>query len=426
MERSLDFLETTRQGMPERQRSLRAVFEHSWKLLAEREGLVFQRLSIFQGGFTREAAFEVAGASLATLSGFMDQSLLLRAAAGRFDLHQIIRQYAAEKLSADPLAQADTEERCARHYAGWLLRKAGGLRSSDQVAALSTLRWERQNLRQAWRWLIEHREYSLLEHTLPDMILFFEMDGDSGAAAQMMRSAVKSLRREKTSSATGKNYGLLGFLLAGIRHFERGVQDLGQADAIQRESHALAAFLPPRKTKAYIYLLLSSGPMTLDTGEVLRMCQESVAILESEHDAWGTAMATLVLGDCLNFGQSGTTLARQAYEKSLGLFTRIGNDWGRALCLFGLATLTKPEEACRMMNESIEIYLRMGNMGRVLDARHLLGDLYAQLGQIEAARECFTANQTYLDEVGAHERSNQYTEKLAWLDLKKTGNPEAG
>ena len=161
MERSLDFLETTRQGMPERQRSLRAVFEHSWKLLAEREGPVFQRLSIFQGGFTREAAFEVAGASLATLSAFMDQSLLHRTAAGRFDLHQIIRQYAAEKLSADPLAQADTEERCARHYAGWLLRKAGGLRSSDQVAALSTLRWEKQNLRQAWSWLIEHREYSL-------------------------------------------------------------------------------------------------------------------------------------------------------------------------------------------------------------------------------------------------------------------------
>ena len=72
----------------------------------------------------------------------------------------------------------------------------------------------------------------------------------------MMRSAVQALRREETSSATGENYGLLGLLLAGIRHFERGVQDLGQADAIQRESHAPGSISASQENKG-LYLSLA-------------------------------------------------------------------------------------------------------------------------------------------------------------------------
>ena len=60
----MDFLSVSLRDLPARHRSMRAVFDHSWKLLSEEEQGVLLRLSVFQGGFRREAAEQVAGAKL--------------------------------------------------------------------------------------------------------------------------------------------------------------------------------------------------------------------------------------------------------------------------------------------------------------------------------------------------------------------------
>ena len=69
--RSIDFLTTTMRDVPERQRSIRAVFDHSWHLLSEEEQQVLRPMSIFRGGFTRQAAEAVAGAGLPLLSALL-------------------------------------------------------------------------------------------------------------------------------------------------------------------------------------------------------------------------------------------------------------------------------------------------------------------------------------------------------------------
>ena len=58
---NLDFLESSMPDLPQRHRSLRAVFDQSWRLLSEDEQQTVQKLAIFRGGFTREAAASVAG-----------------------------------------------------------------------------------------------------------------------------------------------------------------------------------------------------------------------------------------------------------------------------------------------------------------------------------------------------------------------------
>ncbi len=79
IQHNLDFLEQHLHGLPERQRSLRAVFEASWNLLTPQEQQVFQALSVFQGSFTRQAAQQVSGASLPDLARLVGKSLLQRA-----------------------------------------------------------------------------------------------------------------------------------------------------------------------------------------------------------------------------------------------------------------------------------------------------------------------------------------------------------
>ena len=99
IERNIDFLATSFRDIPERHRSLRAVFEHSWNLLSEPERNVFKKISIFRGGFDREGAHKVSGASLPILSTLVDKSLLYRKPSERYEIHELLRQYAEEKLN---------------------------------------------------------------------------------------------------------------------------------------------------------------------------------------------------------------------------------------------------------------------------------------------------------------------------------------
>ena len=99
IEQNLDFLETRLSNVPQRHRSVRAVFDYSWSLLDERERETFKKLSVFRGAFTLEAAKKTAGASLRVLATLVDKSLLGLLPDGRYSLHELLRQYTTELLS---------------------------------------------------------------------------------------------------------------------------------------------------------------------------------------------------------------------------------------------------------------------------------------------------------------------------------------
>ncbi|CAG0935046.1 Putative HTH-type transcriptional regulator [Thermoflexales bacterium] len=99
IEHNLDLLSVQLQDVPDRHRSARAVFEYSWSLLAPEEQQVLMKLATFPGGFRRGAAEKVTGAPLSLLFTLVDKSLLRVSAAGRYDMHSLLRQYAAEKLA---------------------------------------------------------------------------------------------------------------------------------------------------------------------------------------------------------------------------------------------------------------------------------------------------------------------------------------
>ena len=146
LERDLKALETPLRDVPERHRSLRAVFEGSWRLLTQEEQGVLMKLSVFRGGFAKEAAKEVADASPHTLLSLIDKSLVQRVAEDRFDLHEVVRQNAQKKL-----AESARENAVRRAHAAFFLDLAEDveqkLKSSEQIAQLDRLERERENLR---------------------------------------------------------------------------------------------------------------------------------------------------------------------------------------------------------------------------------------------------------------------------------------
>ena len=149
--RDLDFLATPLHNVEARHRSLRAVFEQSWGLLAEVERNAVMRLSIFRGGCDLEAAQQVAGASLRLLAGLVDKSLVRLNAARRYEMHELLRQFAADKLLESD--QADqTRYRHVQYYLNLAERLEGQFFGPQHLAALDQLDIERDNFRAALDW----------------------------------------------------------------------------------------------------------------------------------------------------------------------------------------------------------------------------------------------------------------------------------
>src|SRR5947199_3721718 len=164
IEGNIDFLATSMRDVPERHRSLRAAIDQSWRLLTDEQRSAFSRLSVFRGSFDRGAAVAVTGADLRLVSELVAKSLLRRPDFGRFELHELLRQYVAEQLAASPAEEADARERHARHYAARLLERQAALMGPEVTAARDELRGELDNLRVAAEWtLAEDDEHAALE-----------------------------------------------------------------------------------------------------------------------------------------------------------------------------------------------------------------------------------------------------------------------
>lgn len=116
IERDLDFLTSPLRDVPERHRSLRAVFEYSWRLLGPAEQEALRRLAVFRGGFEPEAAREVAGVGAPLLAGLLDRSMLGRTGHTRYELHELLRHFAEEKLAALPEEHEALHTRHVAYY----------------------------------------------------------------------------------------------------------------------------------------------------------------------------------------------------------------------------------------------------------------------------------------------------------------------
>src|SRR5262245_18464622 len=139
IQRNLGFLAATARDVEERHRSIRAAFDHSWKLLTAEEQRVLRQIAIFRGSCGREAAEQIANTSLAPLSSLLSKSLLRHTRDDRYELHDLVRQYALEHLQEDQREYMETANRHAHFYAMLLEQRGTGFRGPDQPAVIADL-----------------------------------------------------------------------------------------------------------------------------------------------------------------------------------------------------------------------------------------------------------------------------------------------
>lgn len=199
--RNLALLATTCPDVPERHRSVQATFEQAWARLNPDEQAVFGRLAVFRGGFTWAAAAHVAGASVAVLTALVDKSLVRRAAE-RYQIHDLLRQYAEQRLAAVPDAINRVRQAHADYYIKVLRSQEEAILSAAQRNVLDAIATEIDNIRVAWQWVVAQADIDAIsqgEHTLAK---YYQFRGFYQEGSALLAQALPCLRAAPASQAT--------------------------------------------------------------------------------------------------------------------------------------------------------------------------------------------------------------------------------
>lgn len=242
IQNSLDFLETNLRDVPDRHRSLRAVFEYSWQSLTPREQETLQKLSVFRGGFMREAAVKIANASLPILTVLVNKSLLGRLILDdsqnsiRYQIHELLRQYAAEKLAERTAVQTEVMQAYAQYYAQFLVQKYHAFYDINGQQALREIENELENMRATWLYAVNHRDEAIIEQMAQGLGTLYLWRNWFDEGLEMFRQATAVFQHAAPQTSQEL---LKGRLLLRQGEFAQGLQSARTVEAFYSESLAI-------------------------------------------------------------------------------------------------------------------------------------------------------------------------------------------
>ncbi len=390
--RNMDILATRSRNLPERHRSIRSVFNQSWRLIHDEEREVFQRLSVFRSGFTREAAEVVAGASLNTLAGLVDKSLVRLSAAGRYSVHELLRQYGAEQMDA---AQTTAIQRAySRYYLDLLRQLEPDIKSKRQVAALDRIGADFENVRNAWQLAIEQQSVEALSQAAESLHFFGDMRGRYHEVTPMLHAAIEHFPPNPTPNQA--------YQLVHIQARLYRLNLLGNL-RIEFDIHAgveacLAAARAHEDQAEIGFCLMVSGIVAVweeayrqpyDAQQSLELFQQSYAIFSALGDPFyeGEALvwaASSTLDDGEHDG------GHQLLRQGLALRRQIGDRNGIAWITHNLseaALMDMDYAGCeRYAREALALMREIGSLKGVLQSMSRLAQMTMLRGDLVEAR----------------------------------------
>ncbi|MEZ4621114.1 MAG: helix-turn-helix domain-containing protein [Caldilineaceae bacterium] len=409
---TFDFLTAAQQDLPARHRSLRALFDHSWRLLSPEEQRLWAQLSLFRGGFTREAARFVTEASPQLLLTLMNKSLLQRQQGlsgldgdgqSRYVLHELVRHYAADQLAQMPAVHAVARERHSHFYCALLGAQDIRLQGAEQQAAIGQIELELENMQQAWQWAAQHQHHELLAQAMPSLGLFYQWRSryQEGEAAYQL--VVRHL--ETLSSLSPVARPVLAQALAWQSVFLRVRKRLPEADLLLQQSLLLLGDITPpvrevQQAKAFTLLQLGRlGEARADFAVCRKWYQQALALYATLQDDWGKSHALAGLGE-IGYRSGDLTPGRRFYEESLALYRLAGDARNCAHVLQHLGYILRDQgylaEAERVNTESLALYTGIGDRTKLAEGHYALAwtlifaghydEAYAQVEKFNAIR----------------------------------------
>lgn len=396
------FLSDRNRGLAERHQTLRATLVWSYNLLGETEQRLFQRLAVFAGSFSLEAAEAICGDDLDVLTGIealVDNSLLGRVesdanlAGGtqgygelRFRMLSIVHEYALEQLSQNPQLHK-LRRRHAEFYLNLAQQSEPKLKGSEQALWLKLLDLEQENVRAALRWALDEQceDQTLGLQLATAWGTFWVMYGHLTEGHRWLTEAL-----DKTEQAPALLRAPALLMLGTVVH---GHGDLLLAPPLFEQSLALYQSLNHKQGMAdafYALGRLANRHRRLQEAEDL--LRQSLALSEEANDTYRIAYTLNILA-FVYLTQNRIDEARTTYQKALAAARSVQDKAGIAFILTAMGELERLQGDYRSAetyyNEAMRLARELNQKARIFGLYHNLAYVALHDGEPQRAAALF-------------------------------------
>jgi predicted ATPase/DNA-binding CsgD family transcriptional regulator len=407
LQNGLDLLTARTRNVPARHRSLHVVFEQTCAMLTSDAYAVFKQLSVFRGGFTREAAEQVSGASLAILAVMVDKSLIKSDPNGRYSMHELVRQYAAEQLNGEPDQELLARRRHATFYMRLLSQWEVQLMGAHQMQAIAAVRADLDNIRLAWTQVLDDGDLENIERGVRPFAHYGQIQSQYAEAADVFERVLGTLAEMTESEqvlltqVVSQTY-LAGFYLrlgrlqdaetmldaceaiyaqldippvpgfATDPAFNRGILALIHGDYSQASEYgermlSTSQLHDHRDNEQMAFHLLADAALAAgDYPTAEKYAQQSYTLLRESGNRWFMAYTCNQLGSIAH-ALSDLATAQQYYETSYSIREEFNDPQGMAIALRHLGEIAQQQasydEARDRFETSLNIYSDINDPG---------------------------------------------------------------
>lgn len=329
-------LRTSLRNVPARHRSITAVFDHSWALLTPHQQQILARLACFRGGFTAVAAQEITQAPPETLRTLNEASLLRYDHKDeRYSIHELLRQYAADRLNERGETAAITTAH-TRYFTSYVAEQE----APESIASRHSLQLELPNIRAAWQRAIEieieQENGESLLNMGPVLHRFFSAESRFYEGIELFRQALKQLPRPL-------NPKLKADLLGRKAQMHIHIGQLGEAKGDLQEAIAtLEKINDPMRLSILLGYLARVTFYEGDFLEAVALTEKCLDLATAIGDRDGEGFAYNFLGSC-HKALGNYEIAAASFEKSVAIYAELHDAIGQAMTLNNLGNLAQAQ-----------------------------------------------------------------------------------
>ncbi|HRQ42577.1 MAG TPA: tetratricopeptide repeat protein [Chloroflexota bacterium] len=446
-----------------RHHSLRTVFESAWQHLTTTEQTALAALSVFPGGFTAVAAQAIAQAAPSLLLALVGKSMLRMIGerhGDRYQLHQLLRQFAAEKMEDETAVQT----RFGTYFARFLQAQEGPLHGRDQQQALQIIDAEIDNIRAAWNWLVENHQATAVSQALSPLHHFYDMRGRFVEGEVVFRLALEQWQNEderENGFLLARLQARQGFFLERLGNLEAAIQQLQNSlNLLQGADTAEEAFVLNHLGLAFYNqgayaqaetwyrrslelsrqagvadqeanTLLNLGALLREQGQypaARQMVEESLGLLRRGGDARQMAIGLQVLGSLAEI-EGDLAEANVHFRQSLAICQEIDDRMGQAVVCSSLCQIARQQQALASAQawgqRALTLFQEIGDLWGIAISSVRLGELALALADDAAARKLFQTGLELCQEMGDQRGTAVCLCNLGYVALAQVRLPKA-
>ncbi len=384
MQESLDFLESELQDLPERHRNMRAVIDQTWALLTFEERNAFKKFGVFRGRFTRAAVKEVTGIDAKLQRSLLNKSVIQRDQDGYYQIHELMRQYAEEKLAEDPEEHQHVQDLHADYFCSLMAQHGQRVLAGEHHLIAPVY----ENIREALIWSIARKKVSNFRISVVGLLFYYGYRGTIDDGANLMVTLIKEL---ESFAQPGEESGLVyaQSLLVLAYLYRRGYESRFEETeyAIKEGLRFLQASRNFPREQAFLYVFIPWLNTSSPIEENRHYFEIALNTYQELDDEWGIALAH----DYWAWTQSnsGDALSAEPHHvEALKIYQKLKDGRGTAACLAGIGyalwTRHEYDKALNLIKEganiieSLDLYNdKLIYYGSIIGLTMVMGDFNA-------------------------------------------------